>query len=62
MRYEIQVCDLDETVRKSRTHWRKVKTAFTLHGAAQKFWRLTNNNTKRVVYRVFDRKTGRPVG
>lgn len=60
-RYEIQGCNLDDTIRKSNVEWVKVKSAFTLAGARRKFWWLADNNHQRVIYRVFDTKTGKPI-
>lgn len=61
IRYEIQVCDLDDTLRKSEVTWKKVAQTFTLTGARSRFWDFASQNTYRTIYRIYDRETKRAV-
>lgn len=60
-RYEIQACDLIVATRKSEVVWHEITTSWTEKGARKKFWNLASNNTDELIFRVFDRKTGKAV-
>jgi len=60
-RYEIQMADLDETIKKSNINWERLRRTLTLNGAQEVFWELASTNVERVVFRVFDREKGKPV-
>lgn len=61
-RYEIQVVDTEDIKRKHSVVWDEVQRFWTLNGATEHYNALCARSVfPTLVYRVFDRKTGRPV-
>jgi hypothetical protein len=60
-RYEIQYVDLKEIVRKSEVKWVAIGRRRRLDTAKKYMEEFVRSNIPNYLYRVVDRKTGRPV-